>query len=371
MDPTTFRILFYVSGHGFGHATRVTALVNELFAVSAGIRIHIRTGVPRWLFDANIAGPFEYSESKIDIGMVERDLFSQDVAATLARWEELLGRKDECVSSEADFVRRQGFDLIVSDIPPFASNIGRTAGVPVVAVGNFSWDFIYQPYVRRHPGFQPIVDDIRASYERTELLLRLPFSHVMSAFPRQVDIPLLTRRALGDGDATRLELGIARGDPRPIVLLAIRTEGLTARGATWSARFRDVILVSFAPLVDAQAQGITSIHIGREWQHRFVDLLRASDVAIAKLGYGIVSECIAARTPLLYPPRFDFSEFDLLVEGVTGVLPSRMIPLDEFVAGDWQSYVDEAVVSKRASWCDVPLDGAATAARAILGAVRW
>ncbi len=49
MAPT--RLLFYVSGHGFGHATRICALIAALRArTGSALEIEIRSEAPEWIF---------------------------------------------------------------------------------------------------------------------------------------------------------------------------------------------------------------------------------------------------------------------------------------------------------------------------------
>ena len=43
--------------------------------------------------------------------------------------------------------------------------------------------------------------------------------------------------------------------------------------------------------------------------YRYEDLVRAVDVVVTKPGYGIISECIANDTALLYTSRGDFREY--------------------------------------------------------------
>jgi len=45
-------LVFYVSGHGYGHATRSVALIAALRRMSPDpLRIHVRSGAPRWIFE--------------------------------------------------------------------------------------------------------------------------------------------------------------------------------------------------------------------------------------------------------------------------------------------------------------------------------
>jgi L-arabinokinase len=48
----------------------------------------------------------------------------------------------------------------------------------------------------------------------------------------------------------------------------------------------------------------------------YPDLVNAADVVVTKPGYGIVAECLAHRTPVLFTPRGAFREQPLLVAGL-------------------------------------------------------
>jgi L-arabinokinase len=65
---------------------------------------------------------------------------------------------------------------------------------------------------------------------------------------------------------------------------------------------------------DLQARGI-----------RYADLVAAADVVISKPGYGIVSECIANGTALLFTRRGHFIEQEVFVREMPHVLRTREI----------------------------------------------
>ncbi len=45
---------------------------------------------------------------------------------------------------------------------------------------------------------------------------------------------------------------------------------------------------------------------------RYEDVVRAVDVVVTKPGYGIIAECLANDTALLYTSRGHFIEYDVL-----------------------------------------------------------
>ncbi len=359
------KVLFYISGHGFGHATRMFAVMDALIAKEPSIHIYARTRVPKRLFGGLPASFFQHYDVALHVGIVEQDIFSQDLYSTLRRCSEISAAQDRIVDAELEFVRREGINVIVSDIPPLASEVGQAAGVPTIAIGNFSWDFIYEPYVQTHPDFAGLIDEIRASYAKTDILLRLPFHDEMGAFPRRRDIPLVVRRRTAQPEEIQARLGIRPGDPRSIILLSLRmSEIVPPRAVQQLTESDEFIVLSSDPLAFETGN---NVHVlGPEWRPReFPDMVGVSDLVISKLGYGIVSECISARTPLIYLPRDDFAEYELLRSEMREVLPSYLMPRDDFLEGKWYDHV-KSFLSGQFDWPPVRIDGAEVAADLIL-----
>src|SRR5207302_7348236 len=95
------------------------------------------------------------------------------------------------------------------------------------------------------------------------------------------------------------------------------------------------------------------------------DRVAAADVVVTEPGYGIVSECIANRTAMLYTSRGRFAEYDLFVREMPALLRCRFLPQADLFAGRWDEHV-EALLAQPESPAGVPVDGAAVAAEKIL-----
>ena len=63
-------------------------------------------------------------------------------------------------------------------------------------------------------------------------------------------------------------------------------------------------------------------------------------MVVTKLGYGIVSECIANDVALLYSPRGRFVEQDVFVREMPAVLRCRMIDQDDLQDGRWADSIE-------------------------------
>jgi L-arabinokinase len=97
---------------------------------------------------------------------------------------------------------------------------------------------------------------------------------------------------------------------------------------------------------------------------RYEDLVAAADVVVSKPGYGIVSECAANGTALLYTSRGRFAEYDVFVESMPALLRCRFLAPDDLRAGRWSAAIDALLAQPAAE--RPRIDGAAVAARTIL-----
>lgn len=350
--------LFYISGHGFGHATRMIAVMKALRRFEPGMDLFIRTAVPEWLFRGEIQENFAIFPARIDAGVVEKDLFSQDSLATLEAAAAIFSDEQERVAEEARFALEHKADVIVSDIPPLASIIGHKISVPVVAIGNFSWDFVYRPYARQHPEYSYLISAIEEAYAKTTLMLRLPLGHEMRPFPDVRDIPFIAREPSSSPEETRRALGLEECG-RPIILVAVRQGFDASKAVVRLAEEAGCKVLVFGDIGDARHPDV--LRLDKPWQSRFLDVLAASDAIVSKLGYGIVADCLAAHTPLIFPPRLDWAEHDLLVGGLQGVLPALNMPMEDFKNGEWATQVTQ-FLSKPMVWGDVDTGGAIIAA---------
>src|SRR5215213_6671084 len=94
-------VAFYISGHGFGHASRQVEIINALGRRQPGLSIVLRTAVARWLLDRTIAVPFVLDDRPCDTGVVQIDSLHLDPAATIARADAFYRTLDARADAEA------------------------------------------------------------------------------------------------------------------------------------------------------------------------------------------------------------------------------------------------------------------------------
>jgi L-arabinokinase len=358
-------ICFYVTAHGFGHASRCQAVIEEL----PDARIELCTLVPRWFFDldAEASGRIAVRTlpESLDPGVIQSDSFHHDIPATLAAWSKLLAAATTHIEREREHLLEQGHDLVVSDAAPLPLAAARRAGLPSVAMGNFTWDWVLEGYLDQEPAFAPIIAEIRRLYRQADLHLRPPLSHESDLFERQLSIGFTTRRPVLPPDAVRRELGLEPG--QLMVLLSFGGFGVDRLSLDRVPAHAHVRCVwdqgpAQPPHLLAAPGGL-----------RYVDLIRAADVILTKPGYSIISEAVAQGTLLAYVPRRGFRENALLERFLEREWPSLAMPPSALSDGTWIDLVVSWVEERpdaRDHRTAAPVDGARAAARAILAECR-
>jgi hypothetical protein len=355
----------YVSGHGYGHSTRTAEVLRAVRERDPNLPIAVSTSAPDFLFEGVVAPPLTVRRVECDVGLVQQDALVIDEAGTATAWRAFAAGWDALVAREAAWLREAGTRLVLGDIPPLAFAAAAPAGVPSVALGNFSWDWIYGHLEARVPALAEAAARAAEAYALADLLLRLPFAGDLSAFRRIEDVPLVARKpAVGKAEA-RQRLGL---DERPAVLLSFGGLGLPGlRPAGFGSLAGYQFLLTGrggdgpVPANLRRLDGPALEAAGLEYP----DLVAATDVVVTKPGYGIVSDCIGAGTRLVYTDRGDFPEYPIMVGEMPRYLPAVFASNEDVREGR----LGPALEAVRAlPFPDPPCtDGAAVAAQKLLG----
>jgi hypothetical protein len=358
-------IVAYVSGHGYGHATRVSEVLRAVRARDRAMPITVVTSAPEALFRSAIAGPLTVRALECDVGLAQRDALTIDEAATVAKWRSFHASNGDRVDAEWRWLHHSAARVVLGDVPPLAFQVAAELDIPSVALANFSWDWIYRHLARRQGELLEAAAWSASAYGRCGLLLKLPFAGDLSAFPKAIDIPLVARRPkVSRGDA-RGRLGLGSG---AVGLLSFGGIGFAGFHPEAFSRLRGIDLLTVGPAPNLQnvkvldPESVSSLGLG------FEDLVGAVDVVITKPGYGIVSDAIGAGTRIIYTERGDFPEYPILVAGMESLVPCAHVSNLDLLAGRIEAALRD-VLSR-----PVPpapsLSGAAIAAEHLLDLAR-
>ena len=370
-------IVFYVSGHGFGHAARTIEVINAVLAKRPETRIGVRTSAPRWLFDLTVKGKVAFSTLECDTGVVQIDALNLDEADTIRRASAFHSDLVTRAASETRVLRELGAGLIVGDIPPLAFSVGAAAGIASIGLGNFTWDWVYSEYprVRLAPSLLPT---IRGAYAKASMALRLPMNAGFESFSNVKDIPFVARHATRTREEVCKLLKLPAD--KPIVLASFGGYGLPGLETESLSKFKKYTVVSTASIPMGRSRKETPtaerkgsyISVNEEAMYdsgvRYEDLVGAAEAVVTKPGYGIIADAIANDTAVLYTSRGHFPEYDILVEEMPKYVRSAFISHDDLFAGKWEGHLDKLLAQPKVKK-KPETDGADVAADLLLKAL--
>lgn len=356
---TASRLLFYVSGHGYGHATRVAAVIEALKKKAPRLEVFVRTAAsPRHFPGA------QTRRAELDGGMVQKNALDVDLDKTYLDHAALAKNWDALVAKEARAVESLRPALVIGDIPALGFAAAARAGVPSVALGNFSWDWIFSEYAKKDRRFAEVAKGYGDAYSSAKLLLRLPMSCPMPAFERVEDMPLVVRRSRLARSAARRRLKLTGA--RPVVLVSFGGFDAGSVDARGSDDLSEFIFIGFT----AKPRGLRAdwLRLPEHSPVPHVDLVAACDVVLSKPGYGTISEAVAHGARLLYVPRDNFPEIPALIQYVKRNRAGTELSRADFFAGRWRAALERAL--SRPATAPPATDGASRIAERLLTPVQ-
>ncbi|KAK4564682.1 hypothetical protein RGQ29_006670 [Quercus rubra] len=311
---------YYVSGHGFGHATRVVEVVRHL--ILAGHDVHMVTGAPDFVFTSEIQSPrLLFRKVVLDCGAVQADALTVDPIASLEKYSQMsVLPRASVLATEIQWLNSIKADLVISDVVPIACRAAADAGIRSVCVTNFSWDFIYAEYVMvAGSHYRSVLQQIAEDYSHSEFVIRLPGYSPMPAFRGVIDVPLVVRRLHKSREEVRKDLGV----PDDVKLVIFNFGGQVC-GAS-----------------DNQELPPNFIKLAKDVYTP--DLIAASDCMLGKIGYGTVSEAMAYKLPFIFIRRDYFNEEPYLREMLENYQGGVEMARRDMLSGCWIPYLERAV----------------------------
>jgi len=353
------KIAYYVTAHGFGHAVRSSDIMRAMVAADQQLDLTIVTDVPDvfWRNRFHGLGEFRWQRrpGRFDVGMVQVDSVRVDIPATRTRVRELLDRRPELIAQEREWLQREAFDLVVSDVAAIPLEAAHAAGIPSVAVANFTWSWIYGEF-----GWSEEIAAFEAGYRLADLCIETPFAGGLEVFPRRVPVGLLAQA----GADARSQIAAQTGaDPKlPWVLLSFSTLEWDAAALAEVAALGDVQFLTIEPL---GWPGVANIFQVPRRDIRVSDIFASVDTVVTKPGFGVTSDCIVNDKPMVWVDRTGFRETPVLVAEIKRLLRHVEIPEADLYAGRLGPALAAIRTAPPPSEA-LPTDGAQNAVRAMM-----
>ncbi|KAF9243460.1 hypothetical protein BU15DRAFT_42840 [Melanogaster broomeanus] len=198
MAPLCFA--YYCSGHGYGHATRVSAFTRHLRGLESQPTIYIISSAPRHIFEDTINLGTIYRYAEIDPVIIQPVAYRVDRRKSIDVLRSFLLMKDTLVQQEKRWLLSIGADCVLTDAAFLGCLAAHAASLPSILITNFTFDSVYSylatsytdrvcagaqygdlPMCDKVPDepisnedIQPLVQQVYDGYRCADVLVRLP-----------------------------------------------------------------------------------------------------------------------------------------------------------------------------------------------------
>ncbi|MHA2231982.1 MAG: glycosyltransferase family protein, partial [Candidatus Hodarchaeales archaeon] len=132
-------IVYYISDHGFGHATRSLAIIRALCREQPNLKILIRTSRNVKFMKKALINEIVYVyKGENDFGLIEGRKLSISPEKTQIAFEKWVLTWDKWLREEQNRHINK-VDLVISDICPQPFLLAEKLGIPSIAISNFTW----------------------------------------------------------------------------------------------------------------------------------------------------------------------------------------------------------------------------------------
>ncbi|CAK6691216.1 hypothetical protein [Synechococcus sp. CBW1107] len=338
-----------ISGHGYGHGSRSGTILLALAQRQPGWRLVLSTSLPA-VFLRTVFGvvPFELRPCSWDVGVVQADALGADPAATHLALNDLERRLPDQIAEEARWLKAQGGPvLLLGDVPPALARLAQAGGWPLIWVGNFGWDAIYEPM---GGPFLAWAERCRALYRTGQGLIHCPFSMPMDWGLPEIRVGLTVAPPRERAEVLRQQLELPeRGR---CVLVSFGGLGFEL-GEEPFRRWPELVFVS----TDPSAAGAANVRLLPKGL-RLLEFMPLVERLITKPGYSSFCEALAHDVGIHLVHREGFAEAPVLEEALRRHGRHRLLSQEQLRCGDWQ--LDQPLLA--AAVGPLALDGAEKAA---------
>lgn len=349
-------ILIFISGHGYGHVSRMSHIIKAL--IQKNLKIIVIADTNPKFFQSPQFKSIKFIKLSHDVGLIQSDSFNVDINQTLNRLEELYTNQNKIIEYLLDQLKSYKVLGILSDTSPFGIYMGKILSVPSYFIGNFTWTDIYYDLIATDTRFKKYITNMEKQYLNATKCFILPMHTTMKPFPKKthINIPMLS--------------------PNPSIMTKKDWKKTTGRQYSTSQK---KVLLSFGgfdfnnlPIdcINSFSDDylfITTRAKGRKVSKNLVTinpmckdylgLIKFSDIVITKPGYGIIADCLVHQKPIIYTGRERFIEYDVLKKWLKTKFPSVFIPNKDLISGNWKPFLKK-VLKLKTTFPNIPLNGA-------------
>ncbi len=271
------KILYYVTDHGLGHASRTVAIIREL--KKKKIQIIVRSNDPFGFLKISLP-EIEIISGQTDFQPVmskKNDMtFNEPKTRTnLSNW---INKMPALIKKESVIIKKIKPNIIISDISFMAILAASENKITSILVSSFVWNESLKIS-------NNLKDYIKNSYKNADVILRLSLGTPVD-FQNVHKMGVVARHSTLSRKQIRKDLGIKPNEQLVLVSLS----GKEKIQLKHSKNIKILDVADYSTIKKSSMKNHT------EGQN----LVTAADLVICKCGYGFVSECLTSKTRFFY-----------------------------------------------------------------------
>jgi len=205
------KILYYITDHGLGHATRSVAIIRELQKI--GVEVIIRNSNAKQFLEQSVP-QIKIIEGKTDVGpLLQNNGISIDTEKSKRSINDWINSIELIAENEIKIIQKHSPDLIISDISPMPFLAVNKLNIPSVAISNFSWHDV----LKFLP--QSSLDKLEVFYNYATTLIQLPLGTKMDHFRQKHKAGIVSRVPVQSKSETRKNIGVENSEKMVLIII--------------------------------------------------------------------------------------------------------------------------------------------------------
>ena len=318
-------ILYYITDHGLGHATRSVAIIRELKKLN--VRLILRNSNCINFLRESLPD-IQIIPGITDVGpIIAEDGVSIDRNKSKTSLKNWIDNMDKFVKQEKETIVKINPDLVISDVSAVPIKASYISNKPSIVISNFCWsdvlDFLELEQLSK----------LITAYEMADFAIQLPFGTDMKPFKIKKKAGIVCRRPTRTPKEIHKILGLSDNSFKILVHL----------GNQYKISFKgnqNTEIISTGANIDPFSHQISPWIEGQ-------DLIFASDLVICKLGYGMVTECLTNGTPFVYLSDPNHIEQNFISKGLEKLGLDNRITKEDLYCLDLEKITKRQIVPKK------------------------
>ena len=287
-------LAFYVSSHGFGHMTRCLAIIEELLETTDHL-IYLASGAFQNSFArvylARFGDRVTYRDIRTEVGLVNKDNSLQvDISRLEHELTDFMAGWDTAVAAEVAILRDLPVACVISDISAIGIQVGEQLGVRNIGIANFTWCEQYE-----FLGLSDtLIERFREVYAKLDLLIEYD---LMLPAPKLSILRKQTGFICRRFDSNRIAAIKAQYGPSIFITCGKSASLMNIQIDNYDGT---IFVTSGINITATGNANVVQLPVETFDTHNY---LAASDIVIAKAGWGTLSEALLSKRNLVLIDR--------------------------------------------------------------------